>query len=476
MQNPIQSAIIPVALLFALAQAPAATEINPETTLWYGEPATSWQLEALPIGNGRIGAMIFGGIGHERIALNEDTVWSGETTEWNRPDASKNLPEIRSLLNEGQYEAAEKLVNQSFTCIGGGSRGGPRGPWGCFQELGNLNLQWNFDVEPMPLQDWKLKFIDTSAIKDIAAERAEVARLMGEWSKPGTDTRDWSDYRIIDGKAVAGERKLVNTERVMLRYPLKLSKKQAAELGTLRIGREARNGHVFVNGVKVGDFAGWQDAGHSVFEQDVSQHLVEGDNIIAVYCSNYRHRGQLPLSASLGPKTVPGSYMRTLDVADAVSTVRYTLDGVTYTREAFASAPDQVMVFRFTADQPGKISFTSGLDRLERFETTAVGNDGLLMTGNTLANGEKLGMQFVARLKALQKGGKVTTKAINSSSTPRMKPSCWSPPAPTTWASPAARHPTRWKSPSKTSARPNKNPTPNSAPIRSPTTAATTTA
>jgi len=86
----------------------------------------------------------------------------------------------------------------------------------------------------------------------------------------------------------------------------------------------------------------WQDTGHSVFEQDVSQHLVEGDNLIAVYCSNYRHRGKLPLSASLGPKTVPTSYQRTLDVTDAVSTVRYTLDGVTYTREAFASAPNQI--------------------------------------------------------------------------------------------------------------------------------------
>ncbi|NCQ34808.1 glycoside hydrolase family 95 protein, partial [bacterium] len=71
-------------LLFTLCacfSSTAAEAIDPATTLWYDEPAESWQHEALPIGNGRIGAMIFGGINHERIALNEDTVWSGEKHE-----------------------------------------------------------------------------------------------------------------------------------------------------------------------------------------------------------------------------------------------------------------------------------------------------------------------------------------------------------------------------------------------------------
>ena len=49
---------------------------DPSMTLWYARPAAQWATEALPIGNGRIGAMIFGKVGHERIALNEDTVWS----------------------------------------------------------------------------------------------------------------------------------------------------------------------------------------------------------------------------------------------------------------------------------------------------------------------------------------------------------------------------------------------------------------
>lgn len=144
-----------VALLSVLSlRGESASPVDPESTLWYDEPARSWQHDALPIGNGRIGAMIFGGVSHERIALNEETVWSGEKTEWNREGASKNLAEIRRLLNEGKNEAAEKLVNQSFTCTGGGSRGGANGPWGCFQELGNLRLELNFAVKSLPLEDW----------------------------------------------------------------------------------------------------------------------------------------------------------------------------------------------------------------------------------------------------------------------------------------------------------------------------------
>lgn len=126
---------IPAVALLPLLMATAVGDAAPDPSqeLWYPAPARSWSHEALMIGNGRIGAMVFGGVGHERIALNEDTVWSGSRVDWNREDASKNLPEIRELLLAGKNDEAEALVNQTFTCKGGGSRGGANGPWGCFQ-------------------------------------------------------------------------------------------------------------------------------------------------------------------------------------------------------------------------------------------------------------------------------------------------------------------------------------------------------
>ena len=67
--------------------------------LWYKEPAkpNEWN-EALPIGNGSLGGMVFGGVHKEHIQLNEDTVWYGGPRDRNNPDALKYLPEIRSLL------------------------------------------------------------------------------------------------------------------------------------------------------------------------------------------------------------------------------------------------------------------------------------------------------------------------------------------------------------------------------------------
>src|SRR5690242_19181929 len=77
--------------------------------LWYRKPAEKWT-DALPIGNGRLGGMVFGGIEDERLQLNEDTLWSGAPHEWNNPDAKKHLPEVRRLvLDQQDYVAADKV-------------------------------------------------------------------------------------------------------------------------------------------------------------------------------------------------------------------------------------------------------------------------------------------------------------------------------------------------------------------------------
>src|SRR4051794_8480860 len=76
--------------------------------LWYSQPAGQW-LEALPVGNGRLGAMVYGGVLAERIGLNEDTLWSGGPKDCDNPDALKTLPEIRALILKGEFAQAQKL-------------------------------------------------------------------------------------------------------------------------------------------------------------------------------------------------------------------------------------------------------------------------------------------------------------------------------------------------------------------------------
>ncbi|MGA2114083.1 MAG: glycoside hydrolase N-terminal domain-containing protein [Bryobacteraceae bacterium] len=98
------------ASLCALKAAAAPTSGG--LTLWYRKPAERWT-DALPIGNGRLGAMVFGGVEDERLGLNEDTFWSGAPREWNNPDARQHLAEVRRLvLDEADYVGADGVCRQ----------------------------------------------------------------------------------------------------------------------------------------------------------------------------------------------------------------------------------------------------------------------------------------------------------------------------------------------------------------------------
>ncbi|HET7534968.1 MAG TPA: glycoside hydrolase N-terminal domain-containing protein, partial [Candidatus Didemnitutus sp.] len=99
--------------LLALILLPCCLLAADAPTLWYEHPATQW-VEALPVGNGRLGAMVFGGINLERIQLNEDTLWAGGPYNPANPAAREALPEIRRLIAAGELQAAQDLVQQKF--------------------------------------------------------------------------------------------------------------------------------------------------------------------------------------------------------------------------------------------------------------------------------------------------------------------------------------------------------------------------
>ena len=76
--------------------------------LWYTQPAKQW-VEALPVGNGRLGAMVYGDPSKELIQLNENTVWAGSPYRNDNPDAREALPEVRRLIFEGKYKEASSF-------------------------------------------------------------------------------------------------------------------------------------------------------------------------------------------------------------------------------------------------------------------------------------------------------------------------------------------------------------------------------
>ena len=256
--NQVLSVMLGAALLAGAGLASRAnaeeTKGDPNLTLWYDAPATEWT-QALPLGNGRQGAMVFGVPAEERLQLNEDTLWTGGPHDYTNPDAAKYLPEMRRLILEGKENEAEKLGGEHLMSI------------------------------PERLQSYQ-------------------------------------------------------------------------PLGDLRFA-----------------FPGHDKA------------------------ENYR---------------------RELDLSRAVVKVSYRVNGTTYTREVFASYPDNVIVVRLTADRPGTLSFDVLLNSPQvNTQTHPDGDAGLFMTGQLGPCGgdkkgnaawDKEGLRFATSLRALAGGGKISPK------------------------------------------------------------------
>lgn len=110
-------------------------------TLWYNKPASDWN-SALPIGNGKLGAMIFGGTVTEQIQINEETLWSGYHEDVEDPNVKVHLPELQKLIFEKKYTQAQELCNKYLVCKGEGSISAQRnGHYGSYQSAGELYIE-----------------------------------------------------------------------------------------------------------------------------------------------------------------------------------------------------------------------------------------------------------------------------------------------------------------------------------------------
>jgi alpha-L-fucosidase 2 len=160
-----------------------------DMTLWFKKSAQNWN-EAMPIGNGRLGAMVFGGIEKDRLQLNEESIWTGSPVERHNPNAKKALPKIRKLLFEKKYVEAQKFAQENFM--------GTRLDRGVatYQSMGDLTLAFK-DHESV--QDYKRELDLSTAVAKVkyrigkttffreyfssAVDQAIVVRLFA--SQPG---------------------------------------------------------------------------------------------------------------------------------------------------------------------------------------------------------------------------------------------------------------------------------------------------
>ncbi|HEX8888661.1 MAG TPA: glycoside hydrolase N-terminal domain-containing protein [Pyrinomonadaceae bacterium] len=214
-------------------------------SLWYTRPAEKW-VEALAIGNGRLGAMVFGGITRERLQLNEDTLWAGGPYDPDNPDSLAALPEVRRLIFAGKYAEAHQLIADKMMA----------------KPIKQMQYQ--------PVGDLLLTFPEVKAVE------------------------------------------------------------------------------------------------------------------------NYR---------------------RDLNLDSAITSVTYKANGVQFTREVFSSPVDQVIVVRLTADKPGQVTFTAGIQTPQKATVETKGRETLVMSG---IGGEARGipgvLKFQARCRVLIDGGKINAE------------------------------------------------------------------
>ena len=228
----------------AAANTPSEPFTENAQRLWYRQPADAWT-EALPLGNGRIGAMVFGGVARERLQLNEDTLWAGGPYDPSNPEALAALPRGRELIAAGRYREAQALADEK-----------------------------------------------------------------------------------------------------MMARPLRMPSYQT-----------------------VGD-----------------------------------------LMLSFGPSSFADNYRRELDLDVAMSRVGFRREGVEYLRETFASAPDQVLVQRITADKPGALSFTAEFETPMPGDATIEGDELILRGTNTSQQGIPAALRYEARVRVMAQGGTVRTR------------------------------------------------------------------
>ena len=387
---------------------------NPELKLWYDRPAMKWT-DALPIGNGRLGAMIFGGSDSDRIQFNEETLWTGEPRDYNRAGASKYLAEIRKLIFEGKQKEAEALAEEKF--MGMQTSEGKRAVW--FKEMRSLKNVASNPAQPA-FDDSKWKSMEIPTYE--GWETAGLEGLDGAiWFRTTFDLpQTWVDKELVldlnrvrdqDFTYING--KLVGTTEGTE------GRKYTIPKSTLVKGRNTIAIQV-LNYFDKGGIAGYKDTSRHIGiypkgetgKQLISlsktwKYFIQNDEPPAVprYQADYQPFGDLSLK--FGEQTTAVNYKRELDFNNAIARTSYSISGIQYEREYFSSQPNQVIVVHLTASKPGSISFEAALSSPHKNASTHKVNTNTLALSLKVKYGVLRGESF---LQVEANKGTVTTE------------------------------------------------------------------
>jgi alpha-L-fucosidase 2 len=381
--------------------------------LWYNQPAVEWT-DALPLGNGRLGAMVFGGVAEERLQLNEATLWSGRPREFARAGALQYLQPIRTLLAEGKQREAEAMAEKYFM--------GRKDP-----DDSSYNIQ---------KQNWfkSVRANEKPAAADFNDNNWPVMQLPTPdgWERDGlmgTDGALWFrtyfnvpakwlgknlvldigkirdiDFTYVNGRLVGSDGDINKRRKYIV--PASLLKEGKNSVAIQVINFYDKGGLVGVkSGARV--FTVYPEGGDvdSVALDKAWKYFIQDDNPPAMprYQADYQPFGDLYFRFAHGSNV--SNYQRSLELDSAIAKVSYTANGVHYNREYFINAPQQCLVTHFTAGKTGALSLQAVLNSPHKKYVIKKIDDRTLSISVKVSNGVLKGVGY---LYAMATDGKLT--------------------------------------------------------------------
>jgi hypothetical protein len=387
----------------------------------YNFPATDWESEALPLGNGFIGAMVFGDVATDIIQMNEHSIWSGgpgknpDYDGGHRKTAAVNQQYYQqarmalqadmvdfsntkaAYVNESGKVIAQNYPNNAQTKAYIDSLKGTKADFGSYQSLGDIRIAYTSIVIPeidnidgdcdnpdKPGESFPMlfdnkpttKWYSDKGFKGFPCHIAwkynnlfpvSAYTLISGNDTPGRDPKAWNlygsnngeSYTLIDSQSdiVFQERRQSITFNLSQTVTYKYFK---FEITATANGNPPQLSEIALENANVAHFPAYTD------------------------------------------------YSRKLDIERAVSTVTYAQDGTNYSREYFVSHPDNVLVIRLTADKPGSLSRTIRITTPQTNKNISSAGSIITMQGKPADQGEA-GLKFAQQIKVIPSGGAMTT-------------------------------------------------------------------
>jgi alpha-L-fucosidase 2 len=371
--------------------------LSQDLRLWYNKPASKW-VEALPIGNGRIGAMIFGGIENDRIQFNEETLWTGEPRSYSRPGAYKYLDTIRQLLFAGNQKDAEALAEKEF--MGLKSFEGERNGW-----IAKVTASKKFADENLDDSKWKTMQVPSwDGWEMVGFEGLDGA----VWLRTSfTMSDDWldkdlvldlnrirdHDYTYINGKLIGAQQDNEGRKYKIAKNSLHKGKNSIAIL--------------VLNFFDKGGIYGYKDTTKHIGIYPINneaakislngqwKYFVQNDDPppVGAYQASYQPFGDLNLKFANTEGAV--NYKRELDISNAIASTSYTVNDIIYKREYFVSQPNQVLAINLTASKRSSISFEISLSSPHKNFTVKKINANTIALSVQVKNGALRGESYL---------------------------------------------------------------------------------